>query len=191
MEEPIEPGTAELIAALDQAVPTGDPARVTAAVKRILSDQIRGGRLRLSERICAPRADTYARRLLHRDPRRGYSAVVMTWGPGQGTMLHDHAGIWCVEGVVRGEMEILQYELTAAEDGERYRFAPRGRVRALAGSSGALIPPFEYHRLRNALPDRPSVTLHVYGGDMERCSVFEPQSDGTHRRSERALAFHA
>jgi len=191
MEEPNQPGAAELVAALDQAVGAGDATRVTAAVKRILSDQIRGGRLRLSEEICAPRADTYARRLLHRDPLRGYSAVVMTWGPGQGTMLHDHAGIWCVEGVVRGEMEILQYELTAAEGGERFRFAPRGRVRALAGSSGALIPPFEYHLLRNALSDRPSVTLHVYGGDMERCSIFEPQSDGTYRRSERALAFHA
>jgi len=190
MEQAIEPGTAELIAALDQAVAAGDATRVTAAVKRILSDQIRGGRLRLAERLCAPRPDTYARRLLHRDPQRGYSAVVMTWGPGQGTMLHDHAGIWCVEGVVRGEMEILQYELTAAQGDERYRFAPRGRVRALAGSSGALIPPFEYHVLRNALPDRPSVTLHVYGGDLERCSIFEPQSDGTHRRAERALAFH-
>lgn len=191
MEPSIDAGSEELLAALDDAVTLGEATRVTAAVKQILSDLIRGGRLRLPGRFCVPLADSYARRLLHRDPQRGYSAVVMTWGPGQGTMLHDHAGIWCVEGVVKGEMEILQYELAAAEGGERYRFAPRGRVRALAGSSGALIPPFEYHVLRNALPDRTSVTLHVYGGDMERCSIFEPQADGTHRRSERALAFHA
>ena len=35
----------------------------------------------------------------------------MTWGPGQRTALHDHAGIWCVEGVMEGEMEVIRYEL--------------------------------------------------------------------------------
>ena len=39
-------------------------------------------------------------------------------------------------------------------------------MHALAGASGALIPPFEYHVLRNAFSDRVTVTLHVYGGDI-------------------------
>ena len=171
---------------LDRAVELGDAQRSTAAVKRTLSDLIRANRIQLPQRFFEPLADTYARRLLHRDERRGYSAIVMTWGPGQGTLLHDHAGIWCVEGVVAGEMEVIQYEMTDDTEG-RYRFAPRGRVHALAGAAGALIPPFEYHILRNAFPDQVTVTLHVYGGEMTHCHLFEPNEDGTFRRVEKHL----
>jgi predicted metal-dependent enzyme (double-stranded beta helix superfamily) len=170
---PLYPETAELVRQLDRAVDLGDVHRTTAAIKRALSDLIRAGEIELPQRFFEPLPDTYARRLLHRDDERGYNAIVMTWGPGQGTALHDHGGIWCVEGVVSGEMEVLQYELTDSGD-DLFRFAPRGRVHALAGASGALIPPFEYHTLANALQDRVSVTLHVYGGEMKTCHLFEP-----------------
>jgi predicted metal-dependent enzyme (double-stranded beta helix superfamily) len=163
-----DPDFSELIRQLDAAVDLGDARRSTAAVKKTLSDLIRADRIRLPQRYFQPLPDTYARRLLHRDERRGYSAIVMTWGPGQGTLLHDHAGIWCVEGVV----------------------SPRGRVHALAGASGALIPPFEYHILRNALPEAVTVTLHVYGGEMTRCHLFEPNDDGSFRRVEKQLVLN-
>jgi predicted metal-dependent enzyme (double-stranded beta helix superfamily) len=201
------PGIAELVQQLDRAVELGDVHRTTAAIKRSLSDLIRAGRIELPRRFFEPLPHTYARRLLHRDDARGYNAIVMTWGPGQGTALHDHGGIWCVEGVVAGEMAVVQYELVdppedafgppanrppaGGDDGERrYRFAPRGRVQALAGASGALIPPFEYHTLTNALPDEVSVTLHVYGGEMSSCHLFEPLADGAFRRVEKHLVLN-
>ncbi len=191
------PGIAELVQQLDRAVELGDVYRTTAAVKRSLSDLIRAGRIQLPARFFEPLPHTYARRLLHRDEARGYNAIVMTWGPGQGTPLHDHGGIWCVEGVVAGEMAVVQYELVEPAEAERpaspgalYRFVQRGRVHALAGASGALIPPFEYHTLTNALPDHVSVTLHVYGGEMKQCHVFEPAEDGAFRRVEKHLVLN-
>ena len=182
----------ELIRQLDAAVELGDVRRTTAAVKKTLSDMIRADRIRLPKRYFGTLPDTYARRLLHRDEKRGYSAIVMTWGPGQGTMLHDHSGIWCVEGVIAGEMEVIQYEMTddGARTGGAYRFAPRGTVRAQPGASGALIPPFEYHILRNGRADDLAVTLHVYGGEMTRCSLFEPHSDGSYSRIEKCLVLN-
>ena len=42
----------------------------------------------------------YARRLIHRDPR--FTIVAMVWAPGQATPIHDHSGVWCVEGVYNG-----------------------------------------------------------------------------------------
>ncbi len=182
-------GLGELIARVDRAVGLGSAEAKTAAIKHVLSDLIRSGEIDLPAEFREPRPGHYARRLLHRDNERGYSAVVMTWGPGQGTLLHDHAGIWCVEGTVVGEMEILQYERTEILADGRYRFVPRGRVRALAGSAGALIPPFEYHVLRNGLADATSVTLHIYGGEMDHCHLFEDQGDGSYRRVELPLAY--
>ena len=183
-------GVEALIERLDQAVTLPTAEAKTAAIMHVLSDLIRAGRIDLPARFRAPRDDTYARRLLHRDVDRGYSAVVMTWGPGQGTLLHDHAGIWCVEGTVLGEMEVLQYERTDTTADGPYTFAPRGRVRALAGSAGALIPPFEYHVLRNGLAGATSVTLHVYGGEMDHCHLFEPNDDGSFRRVHKPLVYH-
>jgi predicted metal-dependent enzyme (double-stranded beta helix superfamily) len=184
-----DPDLVELIQELDRAVELGDARRSTAAVKKTLSDMIRAHRINLPDRFFEPLPETYARRLLHRDERRGYSAIVMTWGPGQGTLLHDHAGIWCVEGVISGELDVIQYEMTDETEGS-YRFAPRGRVHALAGASGALIPPFEYHILQNSRPDGVTVTLHVYGGEMTHCHLFEPNDDGSFRRVQKSLVLN-
>jgi 3-mercaptopropionate dioxygenase len=178
---------ADLVARLDAAVKLGDTGAITASIKRELESAIQAREITLPERFHRTRPDGYARRLLYRSEPLGYSAVVMTWAPGQRTPLHDHAGIWCVEGVVEGRMDVTQYDLIE-ESSDRYRFEARGCVHAAVGSAGCLIPPFEYHILANAI-DRPSITLHVYGGDMTTCHVFEPAGDGRYIRTARALGY--
>ena len=174
---------------LDDVITPGDADRVAQDVKRILQESLRCNALSLPARFHMPRIDTYARRLLHRDPSGRYTAVVMTWGPNQGTALHDHAGIWCVECVVAGEMTVTQYDLVSERNGA-YRFEEQNRVTASRGAAGCLIPPFEYHTLANAQLDAPSVTLHVYGGEMDHCHVFEPSGDGGYRRVTKTLSYH-
>jgi 3-mercaptopropionate dioxygenase len=184
----VSDGLADLIARLDAAVQLRDPDAITDRIKRDLQDAIRSHAVELPERFHRVRSDGYARRLLHRDDRLGYTAVVMTWGPGQRTPLHDHAGIWCVEGVVEGRMDVTQYDLVD-EAADAYRFEAKSCVHASVGSAGCLIPPFEYHVLANAI-DEPSVTLHVYGGEMTTCHVFEPTDNGRYVRRERRLGYH-
>lgn len=173
---------------LDEAVGRPHIAEIAQQVKEILQDGLRNG-LSLPASFHVSLPDTYARRLLHRDPDGRYTVVVMTWGPGQKTALHDHAGIWCVECVVDGQMEITQYDLQPG-DGDSFRFTEQKRVSAERGSAGCLIPPFEYHTLANASAVNTSITLHVYGGEMDHCHVFEPAGDGSYRRVTRALSYH-
>ncbi len=97
----------------------------------------------------------------------------MTWAPGQGTPIHDHCGLWCVEGVWQGQLEITRYELEE-EDGDRARFSKHETLMAGTGSAGSLLPPHEYHTIRNPQPDRVSISLHVYQRAMGTCSTFEP-----------------
>ena len=177
-----------LIDRLDRAVQAGEVHAITSQLKRELEELTRHGDLQLPARFRAVKPEGYARRLLHRDTALGYSAIVMAWGPGQRTALHDHAGIWCVEGVVEGQMEVTRYDLVRESDGI-YEFDEMGRVVAAVGSAGSLIPPFEYHVLGNALDDRPSITLHVYGGEMTSCHVFEPRDDGRYERKTRTLGY--
>ena len=178
-----------LVTRLDDAV-TGDSVEVvTCRVKDVLTDLISSGGLELPDRYHAARPECYARRLLHRDPDLRYSVVVMTWGPGQGTPLHDHSGMWCVEAVAKGRMEVTQFH-KLEENGSRYRFQEAGRINAGPGSSGSLIPPYEYHILKNGFADTSSITVHVYGGEMDHCSAFVPDEDGWHRRQNKPLAYH-
>jgi len=188
-ETPECPGLPELVTRLDSAVGLGHPEQITQQVKLDLCDVLSRMALQLPATYRRTRTEGYARRLLHHSPELNYSAVVMTWAPGQCTPLHDHGGLWCVEGVVVGVMQVTQFDLIDVREGG-YRFTERGRVRASVGTAGSLIPPSDYHVLGNTLEDRLSITLHVYGGDLTHCHVFVPRADGRYERQERQLSYH-
>ena len=181
------PGRDKLVARLDEAVDRGDQHAVTAALRNCLCAMIRDRDVQLPDCVHEPIVDHYARRELYRSPQRGYSVVAMTWGPGQGTPLHDHSGLWCVEGVWDGELEIVQYELLE-RDGERYRFRAAGGMHAGPGSAGSLIPPHEYHTIGNTSPDALAVSVHVYQAPIEHCCKFEREDGQWYRRVAATLS---
>ena len=184
----MEAGLAELVERLNTAVEEKTPEAITRRVKSDLEDLLGRGALRVDDRFRTPRTDCYARRLLYQDPRDRFTAVVMTWAPGQGTPVHDHGGLWCVEGVMEGEMAVTQYEVTP--DGDAFRVRPVGEpVSAGVGSAGRLIPPTDYHVLANHQSGI-AVTLHVYGGNLDGCRIFTPAADGRYAQSVRALSYH-
>lgn len=181
-------GRQDLITRLDSAVALPRVEDVVEAVKISLVDLLSSGTLRLPAALTQPTAEGYARRLIYKSPGYGYTVIAMTWGPRQGTPLHDHAGVWCVEGVVAGQIDVTQYAFRQ-KSGSRWRFDPQGTVRATFGSAGWLIPPFEYHTIHNALAAEPSVTLHVYGRELEQCTVFEGPLDGWYEQKTKALGY--
>ncbi|HEY9400172.1 MAG TPA: cysteine dioxygenase family protein [Luteimonas sp.] len=181
------PGRDKLVKALDVAVESGDQHAVTSALRNALCRLIVDPEVSLPDCVHDPIVDHYARRELYRSARHGYSVVAMTWGPGQGTPVHDHSGLWCVEGVWGGQLEITQYELLE-RDGERFRFRAAGGMQAGPGSAGSLIPPHEYHSIRNASSDAIAISLHIYKAPMECCSMFLPQSDEWFVRAPKPLA---
>lgn len=183
-------GAGRLIESIDAAVQAASEQEITARIKQSLCALIRSGELEMPGCVRTPAADHYARRLLYRSDEHGYSMVAMTWGPGQGTALHDHAGLWCVEAVCLGTIKVEQYEIEV-RDGDRMRFTKEDHIRASVGTAGCLIPPHEYHTISNVADDECAVTLHIYGGDMECCNVFEPLGDGWFRRVKKNLVFDA
>jgi predicted metal-dependent enzyme (double-stranded beta helix superfamily) len=180
------PGQSKLVEAIDTAVASGDQHAVTSALRNTLCCLIRDRDVQLPDCVHDPIVDHYARRELYRSARHGYSVVAMTWGPGQGTPVHDHSGLWCVEGVWDGQLEITQYELLE-RDGERFRFRAAGGMQAGPGSAGSLIPPHEYHTIRNASPDTIAISLHIYKAPMECCSMYVPQHGEWYERTANDL----
>jgi predicted metal-dependent enzyme (double-stranded beta helix superfamily) len=178
----------ELIRRLDRAVATDDVDDLCRNVKGVLAEVVSSGGQFVDPAYLKPAPDKYARRLMHRDPDGRYSVVVMVWGPGQGTPLHDHAGVWCVECVYRGRIRVTSFDLESDAEVEPLRFTPEAVVFAGVGEAGHLIPPFEYHMIENA-ETTPSVTLHVYGGELTWCNAFHPLEGGGYRRERRTLTY--
>jgi predicted metal-dependent enzyme (double-stranded beta helix superfamily) len=180
----------ELIRRLDEACAVRDDEGRCLRVKDVLIDIVNSGEDFIDARFLEPARERYARRLLHRDLQDRYTVLAMVWGPGQATPLHDHAGIWCVECVYRGKIEVTSYSVRGGDPEEGVVLFEKAKVvTAGIGEAGALIPPFEYHTIAN-VTEAPSVTIHVYGGEMTHCHVFTPV-EGGYRREFRELAYTA
>jgi predicted metal-dependent enzyme (double-stranded beta helix superfamily) len=128
----------------------------------------------LPDAFAQPHPERYQQYLLHADPLERFSVVSFVWGPGQRTPIHDHT-VWGLVGVLRG-----------AERAIRYRRAGDGRLRPdsggellAAGEVEAVSPTVgDIHAVANALPDRPSISIHVYGANIGAVSrhVFDPDT---------------
>jgi len=183
-------GKQELIQRIDAAIDDGSAEKITQCVRDVLCAMMDEHKLDLPACVYDCPGDHYARRLIHKDEARGYTIMAMTWGPGQGTPVHDHSGMWCVEAVWNGQIEVTQYELTEVK-GDRFRLEPRTTMRAGIGSAGSLIPPHEYHTIRNPGRNEPAVTIHIYSGEMNTCAVFRPIGDDWYQRERRELQLDA
>jgi predicted metal-dependent enzyme (double-stranded beta helix superfamily) len=112
-----------------------------------------------------PGTDTYRQHLLHVSGDRRLSVVALVWRPGQRTPIHDHVS-WCVVGVYRG-----------VERETRYRLVERGGIELLQavdtieahpGHVEALVPPAENIHVVEAGGPGLTISIHVYGADIER-----------------------
>lgn len=186
---PNAPKVDELIRRLDQATGARDDASRCRAVKQVLIDIVNSGEQFLDPPFLEPAPDRYARRLMHRAPDGRYTVIAMVWGVGQGTPLHDHAGTWCVECVYRGKIRVTSFSVHGGDpEKDIVRFEQESVIMAGVGEAGALIPPFEYHKIENPAAT-PAVTIHVYGGEMTYCHVFEPEGAGGYRRKYKELTY--
>jgi 3-mercaptopropionate dioxygenase len=112
-----------------------------------------------------PGRDTYRQHLLHVSPSRRLSVVALVWLPGQRTPIHDHVA-WCVVGVYEGRERETRYRAVEV-DGERC-LEPVGSIEAPPGHVEVIVPSEEdIHRVEAAGPG-PTISIHVYGADIER-----------------------
>ncbi len=183
-------GIEPLVELVEASVKLPDVAATVDNIKGKLCRMIRTQELEIPAEVMQPVTGHYARRLLKKDDELGYSIVAMTWGPGQATAIHDHSGMWCVEGVWAGSINVEQYELMGIDANQnRYRFEKRTSYEAGPGSAGCLIPPYEYHLINNPCDSTPAVSIHIYGGEMHSCHVFDDVGSDWFERVERPLSY--
>ena len=109
--------------------------------------------------------DHYTQHLLLVSPCRRLSIVALVWLPGQRTPIHDHVS-WCVVGVYEGRERETRYR-TIEVDGVSC-LEPVGSVDAPPGHVEVIVPSVEDIHAVTAVGDGPTISIHVYGADIER-----------------------
>lgn len=126
----------------------------------------------LPSELAQPSLERYQQYLLHCDSRERFSVVSFVWGPGQRTPIHDHR-VWGLVGVLRGAEHNQAF--IRDERGSLVRRGPAERLEA--GAVSAVSPSLgDLHSVENAVPDRVSISIHVYGaniGTVERATYDE------------------
>jgi predicted metal-dependent enzyme (double-stranded beta helix superfamily) len=141
--------------------------------------------------LFAPPAQArYTRGRLWTDPHGRFTVVGMTWLPGQGTPVHDHAGRWGGELVVHGTMRETSYRLGERDPAGRARLVVERESRIDATQIGVILPTVDIHAFVNAGPDV-AHTVHVYSTLVDACTTFSPDGDGWWMPSPVSLAYDA
>src|SRR5215217_78451 len=110
-------------------------------------------------------ADGYRQHLLHVSKSRRLSVAALVWLPGQRTPIHDHVS-WCVVGVYEGRERETRYR---AVEGAGLRYLePVGSIDASPGHVEVIVPSTGDIHAVTAVGDGPTISIHVYGADIER-----------------------
>lgn len=98
------------------------------------------------------------------------SVLVMAWPVGHVTPVHDHGGLWGLEIVLAGALEVQPY--TRNGDGS---LCEQARTWLAPGDATWFDTQDACtHRCRNLSRREATLSLHVYGGDLSNHLVYEP-----------------
>ncbi len=153
---------------------TTDEAAILAKGKPLLAELVANDDW-LPDEYAQPNPERYQQFLLYADPDDRFSVVSFVWGPGQATPIHDHT-VWGMIGMLRGA-ELCQHFAKTAQgqwqpSGEQSRLDP-GHVEAVSPTIG------DVHRVWNALSDKASISIHVYGANIGKVNRHVFHEDGT------------
>ncbi len=136
-----------------------EPAMLQAA-KPLMSDLISNDEW-LPDAFARPDERTYQQYLLHCDPLERFSLVSFVWGPGQETPIHDHT-VWGLLGVLRGSETSQRYQIAEGA------MQPEGALEILESGDIDMVSPTigDIHKVKNGSLSKPSVSIHLYGGNI-------------------------
>src|SRR5690606_25698042 len=135
---------------LEDVIVLADAAMRARVPQRIVANLVSGlrGLLptagALPPELLQPDPAGHVRRELYRSPRYGYQVLAITWRPGQGSSVHDHADTRGVEAVLRAQLEVVDDDV-ANRNRALVALQPSGDHVLIDGNVIGLLPPHDGH----------------------------------------------
>ncbi|MEW9522157.1 cysteine dioxygenase [Streptomyces tubercidicus] len=128
-------------------------------------------------------------RLLLNSPQDAYQVVLVFWGPGQGSPIHDHDNTIGVVSALTGATKEIKYIVTRHE-GERVKLIEGTEFTIAPGRITPILPEDDkqLHLMVNEEAHW-SATVHVYLNAIHRYRHYTPTPSGAFRTAETQLWF--
>jgi predicted metal-dependent enzyme (double-stranded beta helix superfamily) len=125
--------------------------------------------------VDASSATSYRRVALADSAALGYEALLIIWPPNHATPIHDHDGLWGMEIMLDGVLEVEAFDLSLKD---HPHLVSRGTSVIGIGDHLAFSHADYAHRCRNLSSNRPAVSLHIYGGSLDTYRSYHLQEAG-------------
>ena len=126
----------------------------------------------------------YRRIALHQGDSR-YEALLIVWPPNHETPIHDHDGLWGMEIVLDGVLEVEAFDLSVQPSPA---LVSRGASVIGIGEQLAFSRADYAHRCRNLSAQRCTLSLHIYGGELNQYqSYHHDDAHGWHSQQHHTL----
>ena len=109
-----------------------------------------------------------------------FQLLVLCWGAGQVSPIHNHEGQDCWMAVLEGQVEEARYcRPTEVAEG---RLDPRSANTFQRGQVAYISDEIGLHVVRSAVPTQSAVSLHLYASPYDTCSVYCPDTGRQERK---------
>lgn len=123
----------------------------------------------------------YTRNLVAREER--FELLLLAWGVGQESPIHNHEGQDCWMGVLEGQVEEVRY--CKPEEVGAGPLEPRGAQVFSPREVAFIRDDIGLHLVRSASPDQPAVSLHLYASPYDQCNIYCPETGKITRKDLR------
>ncbi|XP_057687909.1 cysteine dioxygenase type 1 [Corythoichthys intestinalis] len=102
-----------------------------------------------------------------------FNLIILCWGEGHGSSIHDHSDSHCFMKMLQGELKETQYHWPTGEGGEMteksHKILENNSVAYINDSIGL-------HRVENVSHTEGSISLHLYSPPFQTCQVFDERT---------------
>ncbi|KAH7721334.1 cysteine dioxygenase [Aphelenchoides avenae] len=102
-----------------------------------------------------------------------YNGLILCWGPGQGSPIHDHTGSHCFVKILEGSLKETRF---AWPEGEGEPMVETGHDLYSKNDVTYMNDKLGLHRMENPSNSDNTVTLHMYFPPFDHCQVFDERT---------------
>jgi len=164
-----------VLATVSQHIGAGGPSGVERLARELDQSPWWKGCPSASDLLPAGATPGYRRVPLSGASEASYSALLIAWPPGHSTPIHDHEGLWGIELILDGVIEVEAFSLVLEPQLE---LVSRGATILGLGDHAAFSDSDYAHRCRNLSVHHPALSLHIYGGELEGFRAFDRDAEG-------------
>lgn len=127
----------------------------------------------------------YTRNLVNEGNEK-FNLILLCWGEGQGSSIHDHADSHCFMKVLSGELKETMYEWPV--EGYKGPLCLRKETLYSTDQVAYIDDSIGLHRVENVSHTEKAVSLHLYSPPINICQTFDERSA---KRNKCRVVFHS